>query len=166
MKSNIREITKIVSIDINGQSIAAQGTYTEIIDVERDDWEIAFVTLWNKDRSGMGVYGEYKRLSAFLVLTNDYDDAFSQASRVHRDVVYPYPATLYYYIHNHRYRGYSYAVDSMLSSNYGFSSNGFVRIERGRINGTDVEIEFFNTSFGSSVMYLEGRIKLQRTVVT
>lgn len=100
-------------------------------------------------------------LSGFLVVTNDYDDARSQASKYEQDIVGCYTGP-YYYIHHHRYMGFSYAVDGFLSHPAFNTNANQVRINRAKINGSNLEIEFYNSSGASALVYVEGRAKVYR----
>lgn len=157
-----KEIMKLVSFDIDNQMISGSSIYTKSVPVSRDDWEVAIVTLWNKYQSQNTE--TVRRMSAMLVLTNDSAEAHSQASYTQTDLVYPYPMTIYYYITNHRYAGFSYAKDAKLSE-VGYDTNGGrARIEKGRINGSNVEIEFRNLMPYNCYLRIEGRIKLIKVV--
>ena len=163
MKAAYKEITKLIPFDIDNQTLTAYSTYQKVIPLGRDDWDVAFVTLWNKNQTQ--VDSKYKRLSGFLVLTANENDGYSQVSFPHTDLVYPYPATIYYYITNHRYRGFTYANDTILSLGVFDIYGRAVRVNKGVIDGSDLKIDFFNTYPSTHFMRVQGVVKLTKTVL-
>ena len=159
MNSNIREITKLVPFTI-ADSIVGMSTKTFSIDIDRSDWELALVTIWNQT---VGVSTSAIRLSGFLVLRTDKTKAYSQVSYKYSDTVGSYTGP-YYTITQHKYRGFSYAVDSRLSDACFDVSGYYVQIDEAKINGSDVDFIFRNTWGWTKTIKVRGIIKLYRTV--
>lgn len=159
MICKLADLTKIVGFVLN-QSVSAYSTYTHTIAVGRDDWDLAIVTLWNRNITSND--WKIRRMSARLVLGREYDEGYSQAGEMQEDIVYPSGTSFYYHIINHRYSGFSYATDSKLS-NAGYNTSGtIIRIYRGCLSGSDVEVDYQNTSPASAVIRIEGKVKLYK----
>ena len=159
--SHLKNVSKIVSFTIDSQNVAGGANYTKVIAVG-EGWEVARVTFWAKDV--LPVPTNVKRISAYIILTDDYNDAYSQAVRYVLIGVKGYSG-ITYYLPNYKYSGFSYATDSKLSDP-GFDTTGkAIRLIRGKINNADVELEFNNTSAVLRTLHIEGRIRLSKDVL-
>ena len=161
--SKLSNIAKIVPFTIEGVNVDGQGTYTKNIDIGESFWEIAQVTFWLRNISS--IYADARRISSYITLTTNYDDAFSQMSSYKITSVPSYPSGMLYYLPNYKYSGFSFATDARLSDYSVDRDARYIRVNKGRINGSNVEIEFYN-AFGSiRTLDLEGNIRLSRNIL-
>ncbi len=157
--AELADVTKIVSFDVIGQSVSGNSSWELVVPIG-EGWQAAIVTLWA--RAGAHVTANAKRISACLFVSNDVNDAYSQA------VIYEIHAAgsyqgITYWIPSYKYGGFSYATDARLCDP-GFDSSGArARIESAQIDGSDLKITFYNTSSTGTILYLEGRIRLLRS---
>ena len=159
--SKLKEVSKIVPFLIDSVNVPANSTYTEVIDIGEDFWEVAQVTLWI--RAVLGVTSNVRRTSAYLVLTRDYDEAYSQATNYILRSVQGYSMT--YYLPSYKYEGFSFATDAKLSEARFASTGSSIQILRGKIDGTDVKIDFKNTTELARTLQIEGKIRLSKIKV-
>ena len=134
-------------------------TWTYELDIGRDDWRVAIVTLWLKEAAPVTEY--MRRKSASFIITQNEDDAYSQAiKQIITDVPSAYDT---YTVTNWLYAGYSYAVGARLSDYEFDRTGGIIRIEAARIDGSTLEIDFKNYSLPSADKYLKARISVRIT---
>jgi hypothetical protein len=161
-KSDLREITKLVTFEITNQLVMPLASYEKVIAIGDEGWNVALVSLWLQNASA--VTTNARRISAFIVLTEDQSDAYSQTTDYGVTAIRAYGGMLYYIPH-YKYAGFSYAVDSKLSEQRYDKTAARIRIESGKIDGSDVKITFYNPTGSNGYIYVRGVVRLIKQVV-
>lgn len=156
MISIVKEFTSLIEIDFN-VSVSGQADLTVNVGLDRDDWEVAYVTMWSYNSR------QSHRRSMFIIATKDIDDAWSQ-SVYNRSGFMP-KGYLGYIIDNWDYVGITYASQGFLTKpSYGFTGR-YVYVESARINGSNLEIVLHNNYSNAVNCQMKGRARMSRKVL-
>ena len=150
-----RDITKLIAFSLN-QIISGLSDYVHVIDLGRDDWEAAYITL--SDPTPPISRDTHK--SIFAIATRDIDEAFSQS--VYDRKVFMPKGYIVYVIDNWDYVGFSYLTDAKLSKpSYGYDQN-WIYLKDAWIDGNDLKIKWHNNYGASKTLEIEGTARASR----
>ena len=150
----------LFSFTVDNVSVAAGADYDLELDLEKDGYTVAEITLWIK---GTVTTSAARRKSAFIIATRTLNECFGQTN--HKYWVGFSSGVTHYSNFNWRYEGFSYATDSRLSEADFDKLGSSVQIIHAWIDGKTLKIRFHNTSTSAKYLELNGRVRAERTKV-
>ena len=158
MITDLSDIEKQLEFSIN-QTISGNSTYEAVISLNDSKFTCAFIRFWIVGNPSGNQW--INRKSVYIVATTDINEAYSQANKN-----YPIGFThkgIPYSNNNWRYLGFSYAVDTKLSDpDYDYYYGRYIQINSAFIDGSNLKINFENTSSSNKTLKLEGWVKLEK----
>lgn len=145
---------------ITDQSISGTSTFETNQSLTESDWEWGYMFLWLPNDAD--ITAQHRRKSMFLVFTKDHTEAVCQAAQVNFQTFTI--NSIVYNFYEWWYKAYRYDEDGFLSSNDYDESGANIRLDSVRIDGSNLEIIFRNTSGSTQQLTINGEWRVFRSV--